>query len=334
MPILRIKDENGNFVSIPAIQGDDGKSAYEQAKEGGYKGTEEEFIAVLNGLTSSTEYAHYSDFGNPHKVTAQQTGALPITGGTITGGDVFLGGGLARVAGGQDYVQLDTFDSAKDSKNRRKLVLNGGNKTTIDKSVILSSTADGIEEVYILYGTHNKPKASDVGAVSKTGDTMNGSLKLYNEELYPTLHIGRDSANTLKFEYSKAGSVHITNCSDAIQTGLSLNNTDMQLEDVLEVYHPEGSFIVFGEHNKPTKTYNGNGGNQTVQVGGIGSVAWLVSTNGIQGFVSKNGFMGMNSNGQMSNQGSNYIVFENGVLTLKNGGLCNSSGYQYTLQVL
>lgn len=61
MPILQVRDKDGNFVSIPAIEGargERGKSAYEQAKEGGYEGTEEEFIALLNGLESaaSVEY--------------------------------------------------------------------------------------------------------------------------------------------------------------------------------------------------------------------------------------------------------------------------------------
>ena len=51
LSVLNIRDENGNFIPIPAIRGDDGKSAYEQAKEGGYKGTEDEFIAILNGIT-------------------------------------------------------------------------------------------------------------------------------------------------------------------------------------------------------------------------------------------------------------------------------------------
>lgn len=78
MPILQIRDENGNFIPIPAIKGTDGKSAYEQAVEGGYKGTEAEFIAMLNGLTNSEDAAHYADFNNPHKVTAEQVGAIPI----------------------------------------------------------------------------------------------------------------------------------------------------------------------------------------------------------------------------------------------------------------
>ena len=83
MPILHIRDENGQFVPIPAIKGDDGKdgkdgkSAYEQAKEGGYTGTEEEFVDFLNGLTNSEIATHCSDFDNPHKVTAEQAGAAP-----------------------------------------------------------------------------------------------------------------------------------------------------------------------------------------------------------------------------------------------------------------
>lgn len=47
MPILRIRDENGDFQEIPYIKGTDGKTAYEIALENGYKGTEEEFADSL-----------------------------------------------------------------------------------------------------------------------------------------------------------------------------------------------------------------------------------------------------------------------------------------------
>ncbi len=48
--VLKVRDENGIFIDIPAIRGRDGKSAYEQAVEGGYTGTEEEFITLLASL--------------------------------------------------------------------------------------------------------------------------------------------------------------------------------------------------------------------------------------------------------------------------------------------
>ena len=91
MPILQIKDENGNFIPIPAIKGDDGKSAYEQAVEGGYQGTEEQFIQALASLggdfalqlselgneTEENLEEHITDKSNPHEVTAEQSGAIP-----------------------------------------------------------------------------------------------------------------------------------------------------------------------------------------------------------------------------------------------------------------
>lgn len=84
MPVLQIRDKDGKFIPIPAVKGNDGKSAYEQAKEGGYTGTEEEFIALLNGLTSTEDAAHYSDFNNPHKVTKDQVGLGNVENVSIT----------------------------------------------------------------------------------------------------------------------------------------------------------------------------------------------------------------------------------------------------------
>lgn len=74
---LYIRNESGVFVPIPTISGADGKSAYEYAKEGGYKGTEAEFVVLLNNLTASIDAEHMADTNNPHKVTAKQVGAIP-----------------------------------------------------------------------------------------------------------------------------------------------------------------------------------------------------------------------------------------------------------------
>lgn len=49
MPVLKVRDENGKFVEIPAIKGQDGKSAYEIWLKQGNEGTEEDFIASLKG---------------------------------------------------------------------------------------------------------------------------------------------------------------------------------------------------------------------------------------------------------------------------------------------
>ena len=53
--ILNIRDPNTNqWIEIPAITGAPGKSAYEFAKEGGYTGTEEEFIVALATISQQS----------------------------------------------------------------------------------------------------------------------------------------------------------------------------------------------------------------------------------------------------------------------------------------
>lgn len=47
MAILTVRDKNGNPIEIPALQGKSGKTAYQYAREGGYEGTENEFMELL-----------------------------------------------------------------------------------------------------------------------------------------------------------------------------------------------------------------------------------------------------------------------------------------------
>lgn len=78
LAILRMKDVNGNWVEIPAIvgtpgkdgedgytpqkgvdyfDGTNGKSAYQYAKDGGFTGTEAEFMALLNSIDDKANKA-------------------------------------------------------------------------------------------------------------------------------------------------------------------------------------------------------------------------------------------------------------------------------------
>ena len=63
MKLMKVKLPDGSVVSIPLGKGADGKSAYEYAQEGGYAGTEKNFIQALAMLDPS-DYAksenHYN----------------------------------------------------------------------------------------------------------------------------------------------------------------------------------------------------------------------------------------------------------------------------------
>lgn len=58
--MIKVRDGNGNIMHLPTLRGVDGKSAYQYAVEGGYSGTEEEFIKLLGSL-QNLEIADESD---------------------------------------------------------------------------------------------------------------------------------------------------------------------------------------------------------------------------------------------------------------------------------
>lgn len=334
---LYIRDKDGNFVGIPAISGADGKSAYEQAVEGGYGGTEEEFIRALASLGG--EYAlqlansdyddHIASKNNPHGVTAAQVGALPTTGGIMSGSVKWNDGKTTVIGQGDGNFIIRNYKLSEEGNDDFLAFHN-----TLPLQNVLRIYRNGT--AYDVYGKHNKPTASDVGAVSKTGDnTLSGNLHIRKETALITLGTDANNRSNIRFT-PNSRATDIINTKDGTDTTLSLiNEVGNDWKTLLRLWVSNGTcYNIFGEHNKPKRTYTGNGGSQTVQIGGLGSVAWLMSSDGLQGHVSKSGFFGMNSNGQAVSQVASFITFENGVLTLNNGGLCNASGIEYTVQVL
>lgn len=332
MHVLKIRDKDGKLVPIPAIRGERGKSAYEQAKEGGYQGTEEEFIAILNGLINPVSPAdvdpsHIDDRNNPHNVTAEQAGALPKTGGEMEGA-IKWNDGRTHIIGQSDGNFI--IQNYKASEEGHDDFISFHN--TLDLAGALTFHRDG--KSYTIYGMHNKPSASDVGAVSKKGDTLTGALNFNNTGDYFALTKTRTVGETdhkLTLGVAASGGATLEHyAGDALDSRLELDANGL----VLKKSTGDTGKKFFGEHNKPIVTYTGNSDSQTIQVGGIGTVAWLVTSNGVQGLVSKHGLLGVTASGQISNQDSSHISFENGVLTLKNGGFCNTAGHTYTIQVL
>lgn len=74
MAILKVKDNNGNEIPIPAIRG---KSAYQYAKEGGYTGTEDEFKAKMaEELVIDSELSGTSENPVQNKVITNEINQL------------------------------------------------------------------------------------------------------------------------------------------------------------------------------------------------------------------------------------------------------------------
>ena len=89
MSVLKIK--NGNqWVNIPTIKGDDGKSAYEYAVDGGYTGTEEQFAQKL-----AAEYVKFTDY-------ASQSTAGVVKTHTYYGTGMQASNGIISIAAASD----------------------------------------------------------------------------------------------------------------------------------------------------------------------------------------------------------------------------------------
>ena len=143
----------------------------------------------------------------------------------------------------------------------------------------------GAVQYYNIYGEHNKPTAddvgarsntwmptpADVGAVSKTGDTISGKVTIENTGFQTQLKIKRTGSTlgvAIPFENDNGllGAIGMTAKGAVTFVGSS-----------------DTSKLLFSEVNKPTGTYTGNGSaeSRTVQTNGVGKFVYIQSSQGV-----------------------------------------------------
>lgn len=299
MPILQIRDQNGNFIPINAIKGDDGKSAYEQAKEGGYQGTEEEFVQILGSLgginalqlaeldaeTAELLAAHIADKNNPHNVLAEQTGA--ISKHYPTSSDL-----NTELTKGDNTVTICCYygDSLNSPYKEGKTACTHG-------MVITNAHSDQ-------YGTQLcMPTGEDTLYIRRlNGGGISQWVKLADWE----------QLNSLISELSLVSAY--------------INNTIVpRLDSVEASIGNTGSYLGTGTTS-----------NQEIAVGGSGSILMITSSNNDIAFVHAYGAHSYPNNASDFSVKQSNAKFENGVLTLTNtsyAGL-NANGINYYYKVL
>ena len=137
--------------------------------------------------------AHISNTNNPHGVTAAQVGAVPLSGGTLTG-NLDIAKTIASVV-------LRTGDSSNRLSGR--LMKNANVEGTVDDGLYLTDYGvDGSEATlkiqggqqrlriklggtdYAVYHEGSKPTPADVGITSGTTDLTAGSSSLASGTIY------------------------------------------------------------------------------------------------------------------------------------------------------
>lgn len=334
MPVLKIRDENGNFIPITTIQGEPGKSAYEQAVEGGYQGTEEEFIAILGGLSaysigtiSEVDENHCDDYNNPHKVTASQVGALPISGGNMENA-ITWNQGKTSIVGQPDGNFI--VRNMKLSDNGHDDFLAFHNELALEN--MLRVYRDGVP--YAVYGHHNKPNASDVGAIPSTIGSSGSTIKIdIGNHIY--VHDKYDVEVPEMPVVSNFTHYITINASGKVVAALSIP-IDYTNKAFYYAYQDKSWHEIVDE--RPTRaTYQGNGDDaeRTIEVGGTGYLAIISSSRGMA-FLSSNGGsyqeFGSTANGTYVINKANYT---NGVITLSSASpYVNGSGITYYVTTL
>jgi hypothetical protein len=192
---------------------------------------------------------------------------------------------------------------------------------------------NGTLNYYNLYGEHNKPTAADVGALPIAGGTLTGTNLALNNGL---AKLYADSSLFQLTAYKGAGksaeSAHLQLYNAAATALKGLVN--------LAVYDANGirtNYKLYGEHNKPTGTYTGNGSaaSRTIETGGIGNAVLITSSEGVALLTNASGLMISGDVDDVVRMSYSFAHIKDGTITLaNNNGTMNHNGVTYTYQVL
>ena len=100
---------------------------------------------------------------------------LPLSGGTLTGGQIYFNNGLGRVTADSSTMQMEHYGTAKDSNDRTVLSIHDSN--ALVNKLRLRTVIDGTSTYYQIYGTHSIT-ASTSALTAGTSSLTTGCIHL------------------------------------------------------------------------------------------------------------------------------------------------------------
>lgn len=198
-------------------------------------------IVFLHKTKDSSTHTNYKLYGEHNKPTASDVGALPITGGTLTGNQLWLYNGQVVFRTDTSTLFMGMCDNtAKDLNNYNGILIGKpSGKSATTNTVRLRNVVNGTVTDYNLYGEHNKPTATDVGALPSTGGTVSGKI---TAKQYAQSDYGNPIEIGAYIDMHKVGS------TTDYDMRLGLNSDGSPYITIPN----KGTYNLYGTHNKPT----------------------------------------------------------------------------------
>lgn len=295
--------------------------------------------------------------------TASQVGALSDEGGTLSGNLKLLRGNSPtiemEVLSDNGYTSMYqhggtfTTSSGMSSDSDESFMVLTKPSEDDDSSIFrIGRTINNSSKYYKLYGEHNKPTASDIGALPLDGSVpMSADLKIsgciYNTEDTSDIVLGGGS------NYANGAHIRLYGKNASSNVGrFDIKATDGTKTHFLAGY-PNGKLEwqfkeLYGEYNRPTGSYTGNGSatQRSIAITNCTGRMLLVfayyEESGIDAasLVFFNGAFGSNGSGTFTNFSKNQARFSfNGsdagsLVIASNSDLLNKNGVKYHYKVI
>ena len=276
----------------------------------------------------------------------ENLGALPKTGGAVSGQtlgvynpnaecpQLFTGHDVNNRGVLSYYNDVLHIACVADGVQATLAIDNQGN--------IVMWTPEG--EGKALYGEHNKPTASDVGALPLSGGTLSDEIVVSKNGTASVRVVNASTGRRGTFQVDGNTTYILNGNLDSSEYfGLSIDNTPTDLEEKLRFINKTAQdtratiYTVFGTHNKNGGSYSGNGSatQRTKAVEGIGYHLVITSDIGTAWVSSRGAICLDRTTGEVSGLKSWECYFKDGVLTIATDSeLVNKANQTYWYDVL
>ena len=290
---------------------------------------------VVSAGAADMTQAVYDPTGRQTDIFAEVDKKLDKTGGVLSG-DLSIKNGSAKFSEYDGVVHIEAINTDSEQPDRRYLEIRNFQDEDIDISLKFLEEKDGDIYEFNVFGEHNL-NIMERSVLPRSGGKLTGDLEI--ESSSPQFYMrntGTDRYYHILVSSDK--NIYFRNATDTNnRTAFYLQpETGEKLERLFRlqkvVNGTSSLYNVYGQHNKPSGSYTGNGSTsaRTVQVGGSGDVL-LVREGKMCYFVTPEGVT--YSTGGAANT-TYTITFIDGVLTIPGESSLNTSGKAYYYQVL